>query len=347
MIMPTAATHLHRRLLLAMALLALVFAASTTGAAWAAEGQSFTLAPSPDQPSAKLGYFVLSLSSGQQSTQRVMVRNDTAKSIAVELAPIDTSTTPVGGVAYLLSGQSLKKTGTWLALSERRVQLAPGEVRQVDVTVTVPAGAQPGDYVAGVSAMIPLKKAAADSSSAGNKASVQVNLQTRRVIAVQVEVPGSAVPKLTISGVTAVPMPNGMDLAVGIASPGGKFTKGTGTIDIPSTAFTREFPIDLFVPGTSIAYPIEKWQTAPQAGTYPAHVVIRYGDKSELTAEWSGDVVVAGTTLKELENEFITPEGSSAGGRPWLMYGLIGGLVIVVLIMGFALLRRRRPEPRS
>jgi len=28
------------------------------------------------------------------------------------------------------------------------------------------------------------------------------------------------------------------------------------------------------------------------------------------------------------------------------MYGLIGGLVVVVLVMGFALLRRRRPEAR-
>ena len=28
------------------------------------------------------------------------------------------------------------------------------------------------------------------------------------------------------------------------------------------------------------------------------------------------------------------------------MYGLIGGLVVIVLIMGLALLRRRRPEHR-
>lgn len=343
------AMHLLRRSSLLIALCVGFLAVALPGVARAAQGESFTLAPTPGQSSAGLGYFVLSLAPGEQSTQRVVVRNDTAKPIAVELAPIDTSTTPVGGVAYLLSGQLLKKTGAWLALGESRVQLAPGDARQVDVTVTVPESAQPGDYVAGISALIPIKEAATTSAAAGNTATVEVNLQTRRVIAVQVEVPGSAVPKLTISGVTAVPMPGGMDLAIGISSPGGKFAKGTGSIDVPSTGFKRDFPLGLFVPGTSIAYPIDKWQIQPKAGVYPAHVLIHYGDNGALTAEWNGDITVASNSLKELKNQFVAPgtAAATASRTPWLIYGLIGGLVLIVLIMGFALLRRRRPEPKS
>ena len=327
-------------------LCAAILAPAWPGLAEAAPGSSFTVAPAPGQPSATRGYFVLSLKPGQSSTQHLLVRNDTAKAIVLELAPIDAGTTPVGGVSYVLAGQPLTKTGAWLALSASRVPLAPGAVRQVDVTVTVPGDAQPGDYVAGISAMIPIKKAAS-SSSASNKASVKVNLQTRRVIAVQVSVPGAAVPKLTISGVKAVPQPGGMELAIAVSSPGGTFTSGSGSVSVASTGFTRTFALGLFVPGTSIAYPISNWQTAPKAGAYPTSVVIHYGNQGALTAAWNGDVTVASSSLKTLKNKYVAPLGTVAAKRPWLMYGLVGGLVLIVLIMGFALLRRRRPRATS
>jgi len=336
---------LFRRSTVAGALCAAILTLAWPCPAQAAPGSSFTVAPASGQASATSGYFILSLTPGQSSTQRVLVRNDTSKPIVVDLAPIDAGTTPVGGVSYQLAGQPLTKTGSWLALSSGRVSLAPGAVRQVDVTVTVPGDAQPGDYVAGISAMIPVKKAAA-SSSASNKASVQVNLQTRRVIAVQVGVPGAVVPRLTITGVKAVSTPSGMDLAIDIASPGAKFTSGSGTITVASTKMARNFPLGLFVPGTSIAYPIANWQTAPKAGAYPTSVVIHYGDQGALTAVWNGDVTVASSSLDTLKNKYVPPAGTVAAKTPWLMYGLIGALIIIVLIMGFALLRRR-PEAKS
>jgi len=340
-------SRLLRRHLIGLAVCAAVLALAWPGAARAAAGPSFSIAAAPGQASAAHGYFVLSLAPGQRSTQRVVVSNTSSAPIVVELAPIDANTTPVGGVSYLLPGQPLTRTGAWVSLSESRVPLAPGEVRQVDVTTTVPSGAQPGDYVAGISALIPNKKAASASPSASNKTSVQVNVQTRRVIAVQVSVPGAAVRKLTITGVKAVPAAGGMDLAIGIASPGGKFTSGSGTITVPSTRLKRDFPLDLFVPGTSIAYPITHWQIAPKAGAYPASVVIHYGDQGALTAVWNGDVTVASSSLKTLKNKYVPPVGTVGAKRPWLMYGLVGGLVLIVLIMGFALLRRRRPEAKS
>jgi hypothetical protein len=103
----------------------------------------------------------------------------------------------------------------------------------------------------------------------------------------------------------------------------------------------------LFVPRTSIDYLIPNWQTAPKAGVYPVSVVIHYGDKGVLTAEWSGNVTVASSSLKTLKNKYVAPLGTVAAKRPWLMYGLVGGLVLVILVMGFALLRRRRPHATS
>ncbi len=212
--------------------------------------------------------------------------------------------------------------------------------------MTVPADAQSGDYVAGISALIPVGKSESASAPVGNKASLQVSLQTRRVIAVQVDVPGSAAPNWAISGVSAVPNSRGMDLAIAISAAEGKFAKGSGTIDIPSAGFKRAFAVDLFVPGTSIAYPIEKWQTAPKAGNYAAHVLIHYGEAEALTAEWNGNVTVADKTLESLKDQYVAPVAVTSSKTPWVIYGLIGGLVLIVLIMGLALLRRRRPVAR-
>ena len=277
---PTRRVRQPMRFAAIIALCGAVVAVAWPSAAQAVNAASFTVAPVPGQPSTHLGYFLLKLAPSQTSRQIVLVRNDSAKGIVLQLTTVDATTTPIGGVAYRLPGQPLENAGAWLTLGQRRVSLAPGQVRQVDVVTAVPSGTRPGDYVAGISVMVPVGKAATESSSSANKASVQVNLQTRRVIAVQVRVPGAAVPKLTITGVAAVPMPGGMDLAIDIASPGGNFTSGSGTIEVASTQFSREFSLGLVVPGTSIAYPISKWETAPEAGDYPAHVIVHYGDRA-------------------------------------------------------------------
>ena len=315
----------------------------------ASEGgpDSFVLAPASGQSSAAKGYFVLGLKPGESSRQHLIVRNDADRKLTVELASVDTSTTPTGGVGYQLSGQPLTGTGAWLTLSERRVELAPGEQRPVDVNVTVPSDALPGDYVAGISAMVPVTAPTPSASSDGGEASVQMTVQTRRVIAVQVAVPGDAAPRLEIAGVKPVPGSGGMGLAILISNDGGKFTSGTGTIEVPSTSLAQDFSFGLVVPHTSFEYPIAQWQTAPKAGKYPAHVVVKYGEEGALTAEWSGDITVVGEAVSELEGQYVPPEQAAvlpASGPPWPLYGAVGVLIVVVIVMGFLLIRRRRPE---
>ncbi len=99
------------------------------------------------------------------------------------------------------------------------------------------------------------------------------------------------------------------------------------------------------IPQSSTRYPV-KWKTDPAEGTYQAQVQIHYDDDTKL-ATWSGDFTVEKGDMDELADRLVpTGEQAAASSTPWLMYGLIGGLVVIVLIMGFALLRRRRPEAR-
>jgi hypothetical protein len=315
----------------------------------AASAMEFSVHPLAGTPAADKGYYVLAAKPGSKVTQTLSLSNVSSKAIELSLAATDASTGPYGGAAYGVPGTAVKQTGTWITLPLKHLRLDAEQSVDVDFVVSVPLGAAPGDHLAGLAAWIPAKKSADSTGTKSDKAGAVVTVQMRQVVAVQVVVPGPAETALVVSGIAPAASPNGMNLEIAISNPGGLLTSGNGTIDLPDSGFTADFPIGTFVPGTSIAYPI-LWTTTPKAGTYGAHVIVHYGDQGSQTAEWNGQVTVVDKSLSDLKNRIVAPQAtegaSTGGGRPWLIYGLIGGLVLVVLIMGFALLRRRRPEAR-
>ncbi|HZK49858.1 MAG TPA: hypothetical protein VFD74_09710, partial [Thermoleophilia bacterium] len=180
----------------------------------------------------------------------------------------------------------------------------------------------------------------------GDKANTSITMVTRMVLTVLVTTPGPAVPELKISGVKAEARPDGLYVIVAIANDGTAPTSGEGTISMPSEGFQQKIALGDMVPASSTGYPI-KWKTDPVAGTYPAQAEVRYAGGTKV-AKWSGEFTVVDANLAELKDRLVAPEAATvaAAGPPWLMYGLIGGLIVVVLIMGIALLRRR-PRPAS
>ena len=308
---------------------------------------AFSIQPLAGTPAAAKGYFVVPADPGGQVTQTVSMRNTSDKTIEVRVAAVDASTGPYGGASYGTPGEPVKQMGAWIALPLSSIRLGAGEARDIDFVISVPADAAPGDHLAGLAAWIAARSEESSAAQSGQAGAV-VTVQTRRLVAVQVVVPGPAEPEIVIAGVTAAARPNGMNLEIAISSPGGLLTNGNGTIELPDAGFTQDFALDTFVPGTTIAYPIQ-WKTAPKVGTYPAHVILHYGDQGAKTAEWSGEFAVVDKNLAELKDRVVAPEtpAGAASSTPWLVYGLIGGLVLIVLIMGFALLRRRRPEPKA
>lgn len=335
--------------MLVSALLA-VLGLAIAPATWAESSLSYSIHPVAGSPAAAKGYFIFEASPGDTVAGTLTLDSASDQAVDVSLAAADAFTGSQGGTEFTLPDQPVSGTGKWVTLSESQVHLEPGQSKDIAFTVRVPSDAQPGDHVAGLAAWIPAEKAE-DSDSKSDGASAVVTVQMRQVIAVQVVVPGSAEQLLTVTGVKPVPTPNGMNLEIGISSAGGLLTSGTGVLEVDSTGFTSDFSLGTFVPGTSIAYPIV-WTSTPKAGDYAAHVVLRYGDANAKTAEWNGKFTVGDETLAELEDRQAGPATSgntpsSGGGTPWLVYGVVGILVIVILVMGFALLRRRKPPSRA
>ncbi|HUR24376.1 MAG TPA: DUF916 domain-containing protein [Acidimicrobiales bacterium] len=286
------------------------------------------------------GYFVVAGSPGKVFTQSVALRNDSDSPLDLRLGAVDAATAQLGGSSFALETEKPAQMATWITLDKTSVTLAAKASLTLPFRITVPADAVSGVHLAGISVLVP---AAKDSAvDAGGKAGASVTVQSRRVIAVQVNLPGPADPELVITGVAPVARPDGLYLQVAVDNSGRGLTKGEGDVTLADDGFERKFSIDTFVPGTSIAYPI-KWTDKATDGDHSAHVEIRYGDR---VAVWDGKFTIGKAIKEEQANRQVTPptnsSSSPAGGLP---VGLIaGGIIGAIVLLGGGILLGRRSK---
>lgn len=302
------------------------------------QGVEYLVQPSPgSSTAAQGGYFLLDARPGEVLTQSVDVRNHSSQPLELELAAVDAVTGSLGGASYGLGSEEATRTGAWISLSRTSLVLDPGASAVVPFTVTVPVDARSGEHLAGISVSPPRDRDASGTDGSG-QAGVSVDIQTRRVVAVQVDLPGPAAPELVIDGVTAAARPDGLYLEIAITHAGTAMTKGTGVITVPGEDFERQFSIDTFVPATSIAYPVE-WSPDASDGEHPVQVQVRYGDH---VAGWDGTVRVGDQVLDELADRQVdAPDTGGAGEVPFAMLAGLAAAALALVLGGLAAHRRR------
>jgi hypothetical protein len=310
-----------------------------------ADSLGYNARPQPGSPNADLGYFKFDADGGATIQRVVVLTNHSDKAKTLCLAACDGAAAVFGGVGYTASNAKPKTVGAWIDMSRTSVTIPPATSVDVPFDVKVPTDVTTGDHVGGIAVWEPAAAKTSGAGSDGDKATTKITMVTRVVLSVFVTTPGPVVPELAISGVAAEARPDGMYLVIAVANKGTAITSGEGTITLPSESFQEKLNLGDMVPGASVGYPI-KWKSDPAQGAHQAQVEIHY-DNDTKTATWSGDVAVTKAAAKDLSDRLVPTDAQhTAASTPWLIYGLMGGLVVIVLIMGFALLRRRRPEAR-
>lgn len=331
---------LHAAAVLALAMLAVPTASAQDG------GVNFVAEPTPGSQTdpAGGGFFYLQGDPGAEITQTIGLRNDSDGPLQMKLAAVDASTGQVGGASYALANETPSRTGAWISLERTDLTLAAKASAVVSFKVAIPPGAESGHHLAGISISAP--KSQGGSAEAGQgQAGASVDVQTRRIIAVQVNLPGPSEPELVIGGVSPAARPDGLYLEIAMENIGQGLTKAKGVINVGDD-FRREFEVDTFVPRTSIAYPI-KWTADASDGEYPTRVEITYGERS---AKWEGTFSVGQEVLDELADRRVSPadppkandEGSGVP-VPALIGAAVGGAALVGG-GGLAVSRLRRPR---
>ncbi|MDP9403149.1 MAG: DUF916 domain-containing protein [Actinomycetota bacterium] len=328
---------------------AVALALAVPPAALAQEGGvNFFAEPVPGSRTApKGGYFVLDATPGEEITQAIGLRNDSGGRLELRLAPVDATTAQFGGVSYGLATEAPSRTGAWLALERTSIVLEPKASAVVPFRVKVPPEAGSGHHLAGISVAAPRAETGAGDAAAG-QAGASVDVQTRRIVAVQVNLPGPAEPEISIGGVAPTARPDGLYLEIAMENRGRGLTKGKGVLRVGED-FERPFELDTFVPGTSIAYPI-KWRAAAANGEYRASVEVRYGEQ---VASWQGAFIVGQEVLADLADRQVAPrqpeKDKDGGGSGLSLPALAGAAAGGALLLGggnFLVSRMRSGSPR-
>jgi hypothetical protein len=295
--------------------------------------------PAPGSHTAPGGasWFLLQLAPGASITQQFEISNPNGFAVTADVGPVDAHTGPTTGATYSAPLTAPKLTGTWITSSVAQVQLQPGEHRLVPFTVHVPVGTKPGQYLAAMSASPP-PPASVGRQVQPNHAVIQWRLRAQSAIAVEVDVPGPMAPRLVVTGVQPNAR-NGLVLRVHMDNRGNAFARGTGVVTVADAALRDAFPVQTFVPGTAIDFPVP-WTHNVVPGRHVVNVRLEIGKSVET---WTGVVNITGEMVDQAARA-TRSSGSRSSGLPivWL------SAIALIVCVAFALhLRRRRTKPRA
>lgn len=288
----------------------------------------FRVMPGPDSEVSEGGdYFVLTAEPGDVERQTVEVSNPSDEMLDVRLAAVDAATAQMGGVDYGAEQLPTKATGSWIALDQERIQLAPGDSEEVAFDVNVPGDAPSGVHLGGLVVWV---EGVEQKQAAG--AGATMNVQSRRVVAVQVDLPGPAAPIVELRGAEAEARPDGLYLGIDVFNSGNGFAKGSGTVSIEGQDEQGSFLLDTVVPQTGTIYPFRWATTGVPNGLYEVEIELDYG--SGITS-WNGEVLVGPAVQDDLRGRGV----DASAGRELDRYLVIGGGLALALV---ALLLHRR-----
>ena len=299
----------------------------------------------------RLGYFVYDLTPGATRTGGILVSNTGNRSGTVKLYAADATTGRTTGTVYL-TDTGAARTGAWVQLARDSVTLAPGAHARVAFTVTVPADAKPGQFVAGIVAET---RPATQAPTVKHKANVRIHIRNLTIVAVQVNLPGQTIVGFTIGGVKPGGQRGFQQVFVHFANTGNHLVKPSGVVTIlDSTGKTIEtlpFKMDTFLPHTAIDYPMLLTKALPP-GDYHAKVRLVVPG----VAGAPGKTVVAqpafSVSKQDVTQVFTSskPTQTTPGTRaaaqgssstPWAVIAAVAAAALLLALGLFQLIRRR------
>jgi WxL interacting protein linking bacterial and host surfaces len=329
---------LHRRVVGALALAVVLICA----AAPPAEGKAvFSVQPAT---ASKSGYFILSARPGATIHGIAQVLNIGDRPGTASLYAVDGTTGQTSGAVYRSRQQRRTDVGAWIQLSTATVTLPPRAKQAISFTVRVPSGAFAGQHLGG----IVVESSTAPSSKTVRKtgrSSFQIKIRELSVVAVQVNLPGSPVVKMAITGLRPSGIPGRQDLLVGLSNLGNVLVKGQGSLTVFDRAGHRlkhqSFPLDTFVSHTHIDLPVYTAGKALPNGSYKGTVAIAYqGHRLVRTFRFQ----ISDANQKQVFGSSARPAApASSNGNP-LLYALIGAGVALLAAIAFGRYRGRRKE---
>ncbi|GCE20630.1 WxL protein peptidoglycan domain-containing protein [Dictyobacter kobayashii] len=278
-------------------------------------------------------YFVMNAQVKGQVQNGLLITNTSDTSGEVIVYPLDAMTGESGGYAYGSHQAKLHDVGAWITLSRLQVKLGPGQSQVVPFQIKIPANARSGQHVGGLA----VEDMTAVQTFRSKNSMFHVDLIQRKVLAVQITLPGKPNEQLAITGVKFDNSSRYQRLLIGLRNSGNMLVRALGKLSITDlqgkNARTQTIQIGTFVPQTTIDHSVYIIHKALPIGRYKALLTLSYGHQKQLN--YTSDFIVT-TTKKSLPNALNTyvalgdTQGFLSLLAPWQI--IVGGCVILLVL---------------
>jgi hypothetical protein len=244
---------------------------------YAAGGANFTLQPATVDPANPLSmaYFILAGKPGAVLQEGVVVKNVGTATGTISLYAVDAGTGQNSGIIYLPQNAPRTNVGAWIHLSATQVTLAAGQSEVVAFRVVIPGKARAGQHVGGIVA----EDVEQDATTTNSR--LQITVHSRRVIAVEVNLPGPQVEQLSATSIQVAGSANYEILKVGLSNTGTMLLKANGTLQVVDSKGqvlqNLAMSVDSLLPETAIVYPLYVQKKALGVGKYQGKLLLKYG----------------------------------------------------------------------
>ena len=311
---------------------ALAFGGGTAGAA---DNGTWSVFPRPDAAGSRSltpdrQFFYLEAAPGTTVHDRVSVANLSDRPMTFQLYGADAYNTPRdGGFALRAADQKQTGVGAWTHLAKSSLTVPAHTRADVPFTLTVPAGAEPGDHSGAVVAL--------DTAVEGTSTNGSVAVGIKRAVGARIylRVSGPAVPALGVRNVT---VDRSAPLVPGL---------GRSTATIHYTLVNQ---------GNVTVHPALRLRatgwlggTVLSTGVKDLGIDLLPGQSVQLAAPWPDPPQFDHVSLT------VTVSGADISGHagagflavPWFLVGLVAALAAVLVLALVLRKRRRRGSPQG
>ena len=314
-------------------------------------GATFGIRPADESTGA---YFSYTLEPGASKTDSANVTNNTAAALTLKVYPADAITASGGGTAFAGFGERRTGVGAWVSTPQAELNIAAGATVAVPVTITVPPGLAPGEYVAGIVVEAPPK--------AGTVAgSVNTTVTERAGVAIVVRVPGAATEKLAIGNVCFNQETGSRYFEFPVKNQGAVLSTATGTFRLETDkgvhVFERTVEIGSVIPTLETPVRVHAPQDPPP-GKYTARLALTQKDGREVERESNLTVSekklnscrteeVKNADKNSADNFGVQTAQDTGSGVAILPLLLLPALGVGLAALAFLLWRNRRPRSQD
>jgi hypothetical protein len=362
-----------RNLWAALAVLALLVALALGLLAWpriaqAQEKVSFGIRPTKaheDIPES-FSYFIHTLAPGAHTSDAALVMNQGDVPITLKLYAADAVTAINGGTSFVNEGEERNGVARWLSVSMPELSLQPDEERVVPFTIKVPPNASPGQHVAGL--VVEAVTAGAEPANGSAQTKLMVNVVRRAGVAVLIDVPGTHLAGLAITGICLRQQDgdDGATFEVAVRSTGNVYVRGQGFLKIGRREGTNlaSIPIemDTVLAGDATHFQVTSPNSLPD-GSYLVSATIDYADGKTATLEGeqvtvkNGQPEVGCSSTEDAPQEppvalgaTLIPSDDGGDGPPigrYAIYATCAAALIAIAAAAILVLRTRARRSRE